>query len=165
MPIDLFLYFPMNCPPIVHQERCGLRLPWMSLSSSPTVPPGDPCRPNSAATLTLRSPPGPVSSSTTTVRARSASLLFLIYLCLSVYCVSHPVCSFLVKQLSILDCRYWRGARTAGLCCQRTGSGQRQDWGWQSWLSAEDAGESLTTLNFLLASLTQVKFLCPCLIS
>ena len=48
----------------------GAGQPWMPSTGSPTAPGGDPCWPNWAATPTLRSPPGPVSSSTTKARAR-----------------------------------------------------------------------------------------------
>lgn len=50
---------------LLFQGRCGLRRLWTSLNSWHTVPPGGPCRPNSAVIPTLRSPPGPVLSSTT----------------------------------------------------------------------------------------------------
>lgn len=68
------------------------------------MPFGDPCRPNCAATLTRKSPHGPVSSSMTTVRARLDRILFLnnktlISLCLvcPLPCLLFP-CAYHVKK-------------------------------------------------------------------
>lgn len=132
---------------LVMQEGFGLRKPWISLRGWHIVPLGDPCRPNCAATLTRKSPHGPVSSSMTTVRARLDRILFLNNKTL----ISLFGLSFTLSPLSMCisckkGCGCWRGAYTIGLCRYLPWRFEWKKRGLQSWLSADDAGKLLILL-------------------